>query len=110
MICFELRVNDEEPVIAGGEDMSVISVAATYVASHDDLRIEVGGMTERTDTHEFVRWRNGKLAVGDVVSVRILDTELASEPTSREQDDPELAEKARRQYYEKLKKEFEGSE
>src|SRR5262249_31476730 len=44
MLCFEVEVNDEGPVIAGAKNISVLSFTGTYVASHQDIELRVGGL------------------------------------------------------------------
>ena len=43
-LCFEIIVNDDAPVLAGLNDMSVLTAMLTFVASHNDLELHAGGM------------------------------------------------------------------
>ena len=107
MLCFEVQINDRPPVTAGAEEISVLVAALTYVSEHDDLGLRVGGMISYSKTNnEHLDWLNASLQVGDSISIRVVDSTEPTEPTSRKRDDPELAERARRKYFEQLKKEY----
>ena len=53
MLCFEVVVNDEGPVIAGAENISVLTFLGTYVASHQDIEFRVGGLISASANVRF---------------------------------------------------------
>jgi len=109
MICFEVRINDEPTLIAGDSEISVLTAILTHVPRRSELELTVGGLISSFDLgNEHLRWHDRPLQVGDVVQLRIVESERASEPTQRIKDDPELVERSRRRYYEGLKKQYEG--
>ena len=99
MIALEVRKNGKRVCIAGAEDLSVLStnIAAvgklgkkTVPARPDDttgeIHYSVGGLTARPDPKKDVhmRWKSvAPLRVGDVIEVRILETEKVDRATSR---------------------------
>jgi hypothetical protein len=108
MICFEVQINDEPTLIAGDNEISVLSAILTHVPRRSELELTVGGLISKSDLdNEHLRWHDRRLRVGDVVQLRIVESERASAPTQRTRDDPELVERTRRQYYESLRKEYE---
>ena len=107
-ICFEVQVNDEPPVLAGARDISVLVAGVTFVASHNDLELRVGGLFSRDDSvHENVEWIERNVALGDRVVLRIVDAPAPSDPVRRRVDEPEFREAEERKYYEQLKKKYE---
>lgn len=109
MLCFEVTINDGQPVLAGHSEISVLSATASYVASRAELKFELGGLISRSSTgNEHLYWFKEALRQGDTVVLRIVESEEVSDPVWRRAEDPELLEKARRRYYERLKEEDEG--
>jgi hypothetical protein len=105
---FVISVNDETPVIAGGDDVSVLTSCLTFVSARDELDLQAGGLvTSDPDGREHVEWIQRALRVGDRVSIRVVDGGEPSTPVSRRRDDPRLAEERERAYYERLKKKYE---
>lgn len=106
--CFEITVNDEAPVTAGGDDISVLTSCLTFVPARGELDLQVGGLvTSDPDGREHVEWIQRALRAGDRVSIRVVDGGEPSEPLSRRRDDPRLAEEQERAYYERLKTRYE---
>lgn len=107
-LCFEIRINQEEPVLAGLEHINVLTAAVTFVSAHAELEFRVGGLVS-TSSHdnEHVDWVDRTLQRGDQVAIRLVDAPNPSPPIHREREDPELAAKEEREYYERLKKRYE---
>ena len=99
MIAFEVSLNGKRVCVAGSEDLGVLSAHVTACGklgkktapfrpdeTSDEIHYSVGGLTSRpkplADVH--VRWKSdGQLKVGDVVTVRVVETEKADRATSR---------------------------
>ena len=84
-LCFEVSVNDDVPVLAGLADASVLVAALTFVRERGELDLKVGGMLERSD---HVDWLDRELKQGDVVTIRIVDSDQPSQPITRHRDRP----------------------
>lgn len=109
MICFEVRVNDHPPVMAGVDDIDVLTAMVSYVASHAELCLEVGGLAvEPGGGRENLRWLDQTLKPGDQVLLRIVETTHAFPPLLRERQDPDRAANLERAYYERLRRRYEG--
>jgi len=99
MIALEVSLNGKRVCIAGAEDLGVLSthVAAcgklgkkAVPARSDDftgeIHYSVGGLTRRKDSAKDVHlsWKSvTPLKVGDVIQVRILETDKADRAISR---------------------------
>jgi hypothetical protein len=99
MIALEVRKNGKRVCIAGADDLAVLSAHVTACgklgkktvpARPDDttgeIHYSVGGLTARPDPKKDVHmnWKSvAPLRVGDVIEVRILDTEKVDRATSR---------------------------
>ena len=98
MIALEVLLNGRRFVVAGTEDMGVLSTHVTGVGklgrrSSDskgapksyDIDLHVGGLTSRSRRRdEHLRWGPRKsLKVGDEVTVRVLKAAAADAPTRR---------------------------
>ena len=86
MIAFKVRLNYQLLAVAGAEDMSVLSAIMT--ASFNDgfpdgchCRLHVGGLSrgDASGPAEHLEWApHRNLAVGDFVSIEIVETDEAS--------------------------------
>src|ERR1041384_4184856 len=99
MIALEVRKNGKRVCIAGADDLAVLRAHVTACgklgkktvpARPDDttgeIHYSVGGLTARPDPKKDVHmnWKSvAPLRVGDVIEVRILDTEKVDRATSR---------------------------
>jgi hypothetical protein len=99
MIALEVRKNGKRVCIAGAEDLAVLSAHVTACgklgkktvpARPDDttgeIHYSVGGLTARPDPKKDVHlsWKSiAPLRVGDVIEVRVLETEKVDRATSR---------------------------
>jgi hypothetical protein len=108
MLCFEAKVNDEPTITAGEAGISVLTAITTYVSNRNELDITVGGLCNRSATdNEHLRWLKRRLRAGDTVVLRVIETETADPPSSRDRADPDFVERERRRHYEELKREYE---
>lgn len=109
MICFEVRVNDHPPVMAGLDDIRVLTAMVSYVASRAELSLEIGGLAVTPGgVQENLRWLDQTLRPGDQILLRVVESDEPSPPTLRELQDPDRAEKQQRAYYERLRRRYEG--
>ena len=99
MIALEVKLNGRRVCIAGADDLAVLTAHVTACgklgkktvpARPDDttgeIHYSVGGLTARPDPDKDVhmRWNSvAPLKVGDVIEVRILQTEIVDRATSR---------------------------
>ena len=110
-IAFEITVNSETKVVAGIEEISVLSFILSYISrkkdSLDRIELSVGGLLHH-DRHDYehLDWIKRHLKTGDEITIRILETCDLTKPISRQREDPELVEKAQRKYYESLKEKY----
>jgi|ERR1041385_6676690 hypothetical protein len=99
MIAFEISLNGKRVCLAGGDDLAVLSACVTACGKlgkqtvpgrPDDTTGEihywVGGLTARRDPKKdvHVNWKSSApLQVGDVIEVKVLETEEADRARSR---------------------------
>ena len=94
MIAFEVKINGNKKIIAGQDDLSVLSASITAVGqlgsktTHKkgtpEIGISVGGLEETNNTHPF--WTRDTLNIGDVINIKIIETDNPDKPeTSLEQ-------------------------
>jgi hypothetical protein len=117
MYALKVQINDEAPVIAGADDLGVLTATVTCVgklgsgsrSGHEDepadLFITVGGLSSRTSGRpdEHLTWLSQKpLRPGDVLSVEVLDTSTADAPISGKE--AEQRKHDEREYFEHCKK------
>jgi hypothetical protein len=93
MFALRVRINDEEPVTGGAEDLSVISAGVTGVGllgpasipsrpdEGQEFFISLGGLSPETpdSEREHLYWIKLRyLKVGDKVTIEIIETDTAS--------------------------------
>ena len=99
MIALEVRKNGKRVCIAGAEDLAVLAANISAVGklgkktvparpdeTTGEIHYSVGGLTSRPDPDKDVhlRWKSvAPLKIGDVIEVRILETERVDRATSR---------------------------
>ena len=106
-LCFEIIVNDGEPVVAGAENIGVLTALVTFVASRNDLTLSAGGLISRGPyEQEHLDWAHQDLKPGDRISIRVVESGDPSEPIARTRDDPAATEQQERAYYEHLKAKY----
>lgn len=107
-ICFEVRINDEQPTVAGLADINVLTALFTFVAAHRELSLRVGGLISRSEhDSEHLEWLERDLTPGDAVTIRIVESDAPAEPAERRRDDPSFLAKQERAYYEHLRRKYE---
>jgi hypothetical protein len=103
-----VRLNDETPIRAGNDAISVLTAVVTYVASRQEIEFRVGGLFARQSSgNEHVEWLRRELRIGDRILLTVTDSVDVDAPAHRTREDPELAEQMERNYYEQLKARFE---
>jgi hypothetical protein len=116
MIMLEVSLNGEVIANAGRNDLAVLNtiISAVGVLGDEstgtktqkddyDLYFTVGGLSSSNDDEngEHVRWlENENLSIGDVVIVRILDSDEADKPKKLKLANAELKEKELREHWE----------
>ncbi len=99
MIALEVRKNGRRVCIAGADDLAVLTTSVTAVGklgkktiplrpdeTTGEVHYSVGGLTSRPDPSKDVhmRWQSvASLKVGDVIEVRILETQKVDRAKSR---------------------------
>ena len=107
MIAFEVSLNGKRVCIAGAEDLGVLStiisaggklgkktVPARPDETSGDVHYSVGGLTSRRDPKKdvHVTWKSVEpLEIGDVVQVRVVETEKVDHAKSRTRAKPRRA-------------------
>jgi hypothetical protein len=111
VIAFEVTLNGQRLCTASAGEAGVLSATVTWVmrsapgvAGLSDLRLEVGGLAKDAHLH----WpASRKLAVGDEVILKILDTAHSDPPSRTEREDHAFVEAEERKYYERLKLKYD---
>ena len=113
MKAFQVNKNGVALCTAGVNDDGVLNVIMNCVHSkagrrpEEDSHLTVGGLNGQ---NEHVRWiEQSELHVGDEITVRLVETEHATDPVTRRKRDPEEEQKHEHAYYLKLKKKYEGN-
>ena len=124
MLALRVTVNDRKPVIAGTEDLSVLSAIVTLAGKlgrktkdpgkgKPDMHLHVGGLTARGKRRrdEHLRWTpHLKLKVGDRVLVELIKTKKSDrtvERTPAERSDERTYFNHLKKQYLKLKQKYE---
>ena len=83
-LVFQVQVNDDDPIRAGGADIGVLTSIVTYVAARNELGLSVGGLVggERA-TREHAEWLERPLRVGDRVVITVTESSEADPPARR---------------------------
>jgi hypothetical protein len=122
MIAFEIAIDGQKTCTAGVAPTGISSVIASWVRRpardlatdeplpgrfEEELTLEAGGLTHDPDgAAVHVRWLRQPLKVGQRITLTVVETAEADPPLSRDREDPTLAERAKRQYYERLRREL----
>jgi hypothetical protein len=80
--------------------------------SHSGIEEELTFDVSALDGHdpkwtEHLKWLSKALHVGDSISIRIVEVEAADPPVERYRDDPEAVERAKRRYFDQMKREYD---
>ena len=108
MIALEVSLNGKRVCVAGAEDLAVLTTVVSAVGklgkktvpawpgqASGEIHYSVGGLTARQDPKMdvHVRWKSiDPLRVGDVIQVRILETDKADPARSRQRAKPRSGE------------------
>ncbi len=116
MIAFEVSINGKRMCTAGIADFGVLSAILSWARRRpensrdgknieEELTFEVGGL-DSTDSavSEHIKWLATPLQVGDTVSIRVIERDEVEAPGERRREDPDATAKAKRRYYEQLKR------
>jgi len=108
-LIIEIRINDDQPILAGRPTLDVLTAMVTFVRSHNDIQFRAGGMQRLEDGGtEQVEWLLRGLSIGDEVRLKIRDSEQSSQPISVERETGTSKEQHEREYFEHLKQKYEG--
>jgi hypothetical protein len=118
MIAFKLSINGEYICTAGVRNFGVLSASITWVRRklenrrdgktvEEELTADLGGLD--SESKEHLKWWSQRLRVGDRLSIEVVETKRAVKPKGRYRDDPKVVERAKRRYFERLRKELGGS-
>lgn len=90
MICLEFNVNGKPGIIAGEPNATVIAASiAIYPEIHETILKVTGQVAPPGQPEADARWFAGNLAVGDVVSIRVIESDNAAAATLT-RDDPSI--------------------
>jgi len=126
MFALRLTINKREPVVAGAEDLSVLSATLSLVgrlgsatvnpgSGKPNMHVQLGGLTSRPGRRpdEHLRWLPfTHLRVGDRVVVEIIETDKVgrvverSKARGKSNDERHFYPEIKKQYL-KLKKKYE---
>ena len=107
MIAFEVSLNGKRVCTAGADDLGVLSAIVSACGklgkksvphrpdeTTGDVYFSVGGLTSRSDAKKDVhmKWKSvAPLAIGDVVQVRVVETDKVDRAKSRTRAKPRRA-------------------
>jgi hypothetical protein len=99
MIALEVRKNGKQVCVAGADDLAVLTTCVSAVGklgkktvparpdeTTGEIHYHVGGLTSRPDPDKDVhlKWKSvAPLKIGDVIEIRILETEKVDRASSR---------------------------
>jgi hypothetical protein len=122
MIAFEISVDGQKQCTAGVSDLGVTSVIASWVRRisrdpasgqpipgdfEEELTLDAAGLLHDPDgASVHVGWLRQPLKVGQQVTLAVVETKDADPPRTRDREDPTLAARRKREYYERLKREY----
>ena len=113
MVAFKVSLNGKHVCTAGVRHFGVVSTIATWVRRRPErsragrsieerLTAEIGGLD--SDAKEHLTWLAQRLRVGDRLSVEVVDADRVDKPKRRVREDPRMVDRAKKQYFERLKK------
>lgn len=98
IVAFELTRSDGSKSVAGAPDLGVLSFVLSASgrlgpasqgtrggANRVDIGLRLGGLTSRAREYEneHLVWHRSKTEIGDVITIEIVETDKADDPTSR---------------------------
>ncbi len=115
-------MNGSRICTAGVKGRGVLSAITTWVerVAHDpntgdpieakfeeELTLDVGGLAQDHDgANVHLKWFGRALHIGDEIRIKVIRASHVDEPKTRKREDPDLVEKQKRRYYERLKREY----
>lgn len=113
-IAFEITINNEAKIVAGIEDISVLSFILGFRKASksdedmiDEIDLHVVGLLYDSEyNYEFLDWIKRHIELGDEITIRVVETSKPTKPIARRSEDPNLVRKAEREYYERLKEKY----
>ena len=122
MIGFEISVDGQKICTAGVGDLGVVTAMANWVRRiardphsgtpiagqfEEELTFHVGGLTHDADGAGVnVTWLDQALSTGQRITMTVVDTTQVDTPRTRRREDPASVAQRRREYYERLKREY----
>ncbi len=119
MKALEIYINGQQRCIAGIGELGVITAIIHWVKRErevltkrkdledEELAIRVGGSFTAPDgVTESLEWIGETLAIGDEITIKIIESDQVSEPAKRQRIDYRRTAKDERRYYERLKREY----
>jgi hypothetical protein len=122
MIGFEIAIDGQRICTAAVGDLGVLSAVVSWVrrASRESsvgtenagrfeqqLTFHVGGLALDSDgAREDLTWLDQPLRLGQRISLTVVDTPETDPPQARHREDPAWADQRKREYYERLKREY----
>ncbi len=93
MIAFRITINDNEPVIIGQEDWSVLIATITASKNHG-FSGQFGGLSKEKEHGfcEHFRWKSPEVKLSDKILIEPIESELITSPTKRFRSDKEVQE------------------
>ena len=87
MICLEVKVNGQRRVVAGDAAADVINATISLYPDLKEGWLEIAGSVVPEDQPMAdARWLAAALSAGDIVEVRLVDSEQASAPSINRTD------------------------
>jgi hypothetical protein len=98
MRAFKVRLNGKRVCVAGIKGDCVANVNVTHVVGYgrNELYLFIGGLMSATEEH--VRWKVPTLKVGDLVSIKVVETDTADAPVQRYRSDSKESEQNAKAY------------
>lgn len=127
MIALRIRVNGDEILVIGQEDVSILHSSIVVSRGNferdvdDYIRLNAHGLSQETEKgyREHFRWKDRELQIGDVVEIAVLEANEIDPPVKRYRSDSEVQEspfteeelrEMRYNDYLRLKEEFDGGD
>ena len=104
MIAFEVSLNGRRLCTASAGDDGVLTAIVSSVGKRKEFELEIGGLADEA----HLKWPSPALALGDEITIRIVETDRPDLPATHKRDDRALVEAGEREYYERLKRKYEG--
>jgi len=106
MRAFQVSLNGKRLCVAGIGQDGVLTGIVDHVArrGRNELSLHVGGLISPTEEH--VTWRNVRLKVGDIVSLKIVEADSVDSPRSRYRSGSKQAERNQKAFARAVAKKF----